>query len=195
MCAGFGALMTFHLSAVCCWKRAAAKHFCDTIVFFKGFPVQRAEKIKCESEIVFENFFQMTVVGQNLLIFLVVFRINSRDFLSSAHVSAVSVSCNRREKRCFIFHWMLLLCLMLWAAENQKKTTNTAGGEVCVNRGGKRSGESRFYCKIYGKHESDLFFVVVVVVLSLTYLYKHNFCLPMLQSLPSFLNCPLAHLL
>lgn len=34
-----------------------------------------------------------------------------------------------------------------------------------------------------------------VVVLPLTYLYKHNFCLPMLQSLPSFLNCPLAYLL
>lgn len=85
----------------------------------------------------FENFFQMTVVGQNLLIFLVVFRINSRDLVSSAHVDAVSVGCNRREKRCFIFHWTLLLCLMLWAAENQKKTTNTAGGEVCVNGGEK----------------------------------------------------------
>lgn len=119
----------------------------------------------------------MTVVGQNLLIFLVVFRINSCDLLTSAHVDAVSVSCNRREKRCFIFYWMLLLCLMLWAAENQKKTTNTAGGEVCLN-----GGEKVRWVQVLLQNSWKTWIRLVFLLLFcfLTYLYKHNFCLPML---------------
>lgn len=149
------------LSTVCCWQKAVAKCFCNAIVFILTLSSAKNRKDQVWIWDTFENFFQITVVGQNLLIFFIGFKINSHDLLSSTHVDAVSVSCNHREKDAHFSVECFFLCLMLWAAENREQTTNTAGGEVCVWTGEKRSDQSRLYCKIHGKHESDLIFFLL----------------------------------
>lgn len=111
----------------------------------------------------FENFFQVTVVGQNVLIFLVVFRINSHDLLSSAHVDAACLSAVIAGKKDASFS-IECFCAV-WCSEQQrtKRKLQTQQVETCVWTGEKRSGESRFYCKIHGKHESDLFLLLLLL--------------------------------
>lgn len=144
--------MTFYLSTVCCWQKAVAEYFCDAIVFILMFSSAKGRKDQVWIWDSFENFFQITVVGQNL--FLVGFRINSHDLLSSVHVNAAVITGKNDV------HFSVECFCSVWCSEQQRTESQppTQQVEKCVWTGEKRSDESRFYCKIHGKHESDLIF-------------------------------------
>lgn len=132
----------------------------------------------------FENFFQITVVGQNILIFLVATFMTYWDQLMS--MQCLSAVITRKKD----VHFSVECFCSVWRSEQQrtKRKLQTQQVEKCVWMGEKRSSESRFYYKIHGKDESDLIFCP-------SFTYINNFSLLMLQSWPSFLNCPLAYLL